>query len=164
MTELQIECEDPRRPDVQALIARHVAFGRGQSPPEDAHALDLDGLLDPNITFFTCRQNGELLGMGALKMLGQDHAELKSMHTVEHARGMGIGRAILQQLLAVARARGVRRVSLETGSMEAFAPSRRLYERTGFRPCAPFAGYVQSRHSMYMTLSLEGVEAAGDAW
>src|SRR4051794_38226867 len=97
-----------------------------QSPPEDVHALDIQGLIDPAITFYSFRADGELLGVGALKRLDAHHAEIKSMHTAQEARGRGVGRAILGHILAVARDRGYTRISLETGAMEAFAPARTL--------------------------------------
>jgi putative acetyltransferase len=150
----EISIDDPRAHDVQALLEAHLAFARGHSPPEDTHALDVDGLLDPRVTFFSLRREGRLLAVGALKMLDADHAEVKSMHTAEAARGAGVGRAMLNHLLAVARERGVRRVSLETGSMDAFAPARALYASAGFRLCPPFAAYRESPNSSYMTLEI----------
>jgi putative acetyltransferase len=150
----EISIDDPLAEDVRELLERHLAFANSHTPPEDVHALDVDGLLDPVITFFSFRRNGELLGVGALKQLDRRHAELKSMHTVHAARGRGIGRAMLEHLIGVARDRGFRRVSLETGSMRAFAPARSLYASAGFRPCGPFADYSPSPNSTFMTLSL----------
>jgi putative acetyltransferase len=147
--------DDPRAADVRQLLERHLTFARSQTPPEDAHALDLDGLLDPAILFFSFRERGELLAIGALRHLDDDHAEVKSMHTVESARGRGIGRAMLDHLLGVARARGYRRVSLETGAMAAFAPARSLYVSAGFVPTEPFGDYRASRNSVYLTLALD---------
>ncbi len=149
-----IECDDPRRDDVRALLERHLAFANEHTPPEDVHALDLDGLLDPAVTFFSLRVDGELLGIGAIKQLDDDHAELKSMHTAEAARGRGVGRAIVDHLLAVAGTRGLHRVSLETGAMEAFAPARSLYASVGFTSSGPFGDYEQSPNSTFMTLVL----------
>lgn len=154
MDELDIGIADPRTDDVGQLIEHHLAFGRANSPPQDAHALEVDGLLDPAIVLFGIRSRGELLAIGALKRLDDQHAEVKTMHTVEQARGRGIGRAMLDHLLAVARARGFERVSLETGSMDAFAPARSLYASAGFAPCEPFGDYRQSPNSSYMTISL----------
>jgi putative acetyltransferase len=119
------------------------------------HALDLDGLLDPAITFFSLRADGTVLGVGAIKQIDSTHAELKSMHTAEAARRRGIGRAILDHLLAVAAERGVRRVSLETGAMGAFAPARSLYADAGFVPCGPFGDYETSPSSAFMTRFLD---------
>ena len=154
MVEGTIAPDDPRAADVRALIARHLAFANEHSPPEDVHALDLTGLLDPDVSFFSYRLDGELLAVGALRALGPSHGELKSMHTVKAARGGGIGRAMLDHLLDVARARGMRRVSLETGTMAAFEPARRLYARAGFEPCEPFGDYFHSPNSTCMTREL----------
>jgi putative acetyltransferase len=146
-----IEVDDPRRDDVRSLLEQHLAFARKVTPPEDVHALDLDGLLDPTITFFSLRVDGELLGVGAIKQLDAHHAELKSMHTATSARRRGVGRAILDQLLAVAAGRGVRRISLETGAGESFAPARALYAGAGFVPCGAFGDYRASQNSAFMT-------------
>ena len=151
----EITVDDPRAADVRELLERHLAFAHENTPPQDIHALGIDGLLDPAITFFSLRQGGELLGVGALKQLDPHHAELKSMHTAEAARRRGIGRAMLDHLLAVARERGCRRVSLETGSMDAFAPARSMYATAGFRPCGPFGDYSPSGTSTFMTLALD---------
>ena len=154
MERFVIEVDDPRRDDVRALLAQHLAFARAVTPPEDVHALELDGLLDASIMFFSLRVDGELLGVGALKQLDPRHAEVKSMHTTPAARRRGVGRAIVDHLLAVAAARGVRRVSLETGAGDAFAPARSLYAAAGFVPCGPFGEYDASPNSTFMTLSL----------
>lgn len=149
-----IEVDDPRRDDVRALLEQHLAFARAVTPPEDVHALELDGLLDASITFFSLRVDGELLGVGALKQLDAHHAEVKSMHTAPAARRRGVGGAIVDHVLAVAAARGVDRVSLETGAGEAFAPARALYAGAGFVPCGPFGQYEASPNSAFMTRSL----------
>ena len=156
MPEDEISVDDPRAGDVRELLERHLAFAHANTPPEDIHALGIDGLLEPAVTFFSFRRGGELLGVGALKQLDRHHAELKSMHTAQAARGRGIGRAMLGHLIGVARDRGCRRVSLETGSMDAFAPARSLYASAGFRPCGPFGDYPPGRNNTFMTLSLDG--------
>lgn len=156
MLDADISIEDPRTPDVRRLLTTHLTFARGQTPPADAHALDVDGLLDAAVRRFTLRQDGVLLAIGALKRLDADHAEVKSMHTVAAARGRGVGRRMLDHLIAVARAEGCRRLSLETGSMAAFAPARALYASAGFTPCEPFAQYRLSPNSVYMTLYIGG--------
>jgi putative acetyltransferase len=150
-----VDEEDPGSPAALALIARHLAFARANSPPEDVHALEATALQDRDVTFFAIRDGDELVGMGALQQLDAGHGEIKSMHTAETARGRGVGRAMLHHLLAVARARGYRRVSLETGTMAAFAPARALYARAGFVVCEPFAAYGPSPNSVCMTLDLE---------
>ena len=133
----------------------HLAYADQHSPQEYVHVLDLDRLLAPEVSFFSIRENGRLFGVGALKQLGERHAEIKSMHTAEAARGRGVGRAMVGHLIAVARSRGCDRVSLETGSMEAFAPARTLYQSLGFEICEPFADYRKSEFSVCMTLNLD---------
>jgi putative acetyltransferase len=155
ITDERIAVDDPRRPDVQALLARHLEFALAQTPAEYSFALDVDGLLDPAITFYSLRADGSLLGIGAIKRLSAQHAEIKSMHTAEAARGLGIGRALLGHLLGVARAQGFRRVSLETGTTAAFAPARALYRSAGFIPCGPFAGYRPTGHNFFLTMVFE---------
>ena len=150
----EISTDDPQAPDVRVVLERHLAFANEHTPPEDVHALDVNALLDPSVIFFSFRREGHVLGVAALKELDAHHGEVKSMHTVEAARGQGIGRAMVDHLLAVARAHGYRRVSLETGSMQAFAPARSLYASAGFEPCGPFGDYNPSRNSVFMTLSL----------
>jgi putative acetyltransferase len=149
-----IAVDDPRAEDVMALLAAHLAFANEHSPPEDVHALDLAGLLDPEVAFFSYREAGRLLAIGALRRIDADHAEVKSMHTAREARGRGIGRAMVAHLIGVARARGFRRLSLETGTMAAFEPARALYSSMGFVPCEPFGSYFHSRNSTCMTLAL----------
>lgn len=124
---------------------------RAISPPESVHALDLDGLRRPEITFWTAWSGNALLGCGALKELSPDHGEVKSMRTARAHRRSGVARAMLAHIVAEARRRGYERLSLETGSMAEFAPARSLYERFGFRYCEPFAGYVDDPNSVFMT-------------
>jgi putative acetyltransferase len=154
VAEDQIVADDPRTPDIHDLLARHLAHMNAQSPPENVFALDVTGLLDPAVTLYSFRRDGQLLGIGALKHLGDRHGELKSMHTAEAARGAGIGRAMLTHLIGVARDRGYRRLSLETGSMAGFEPARALYASAGFTECGAFADYPPSPHSVFMSLSL----------
>ena len=149
-----IALENPCEPDVRALIERHLALARTATPPEHSYALDTGALLDPAITFCGFRLAGELLGIGALKELDPEHGEIKSMHTAARARGRGVARAMLAHLLGIARARGYKRVSLETGTTAEFAAARALYESAGFAPCEPFADYRPSPDNCFMTLSL----------
>lgn len=149
---VKIEGEDPRADDVRALLTAHLTFTRGLgAPPEDTHVLDLDGLLDPAVTFFALRRDGALLAIGAIKRLDDHHFELKSMHTAQSARRQGLGRAMLEGLVSAAAERGATRVSLETGSGPAFVPARSLYASAGFVECAPFGEYIPSRNSTFMT-------------
>ena len=140
---------------MRALLERHLAYARATTLPRDVHALDVDALTGPGITFFSYRENGAVLGVAALKRLDDEHAEIKSMHTAEEARGRGIARALVAHLLAVARERGHTRVSLETGAQDAFAAARALYASSGFTQCEPFGDYEPSRNSTHMTLMLE---------
>ena len=156
MTRARIASDDPRSADVRALLDRHHAFAHLHSPPEDVHALGVDGLVDAAVTFVSLRVDGRLVGVGALRELDATHAEIKSMHVAEEQRGAGAGRALLDHLLGTARERGYRRVSLETGSMAAFAPARALYESVGFRACGPFDGYAESPNSAFLTMELDG--------
>ena len=149
-----IAVDDPAAEDVRALLGRHLEFARATTLPEEVYALDVDALLDPAVTFFSYRIDGELLGVAALKRIDDEHAEIKSMHTAAAARGRGIGRALVEHLIGVAREQGFRRISLETGAGPAFAPARRLYASAGFGPSGPFAGYRPSPNSAYMTLTL----------
>jgi putative acetyltransferase len=149
-----VQSDDPLAVDVRALLASHLDFAHEQSPPEAVYALDAEGLVGENITFFSVREDGRLLGVGALRQLDAQHAEIKSMHTVATARGRGVGRAMLGHLLQVARARGYERVSLETGTMDAFTPARTLYASAGFTLCPPFGDYQRSPYSVCMTIDL----------
>ncbi len=152
--DLVVGPEDPTAPDVRAVLDRHLAFARAVTPPDGVHALDVDGLLGPAVTFVGARLDGTVVGVGALAQLDPVRGELKSVHTVEAARGQGVGRAVVEHLLAVAEERGCRWVGLETGVMAAFDPARALYARIGFRPCAPFGGYRSSPTSACMELVL----------
>lgn len=158
MGEFVIGIDDPDAEDVQQLLAAHLAFAQRHSPLEDIHALDVTRLQAPNISFFSIRKEGRLLGVGALKQVDELHAEIKSMHTAEAARGRGVARAMVGHLVSVARSRGCNRVSLETGSMEAFAPARTLYASIGFETCEPFAEYRTSPFSVCMTMELESLD------
>ena len=157
MTDLVIADDDPRAPDVTALLHRHLEFAHETTPPEFVFALDVDGLVHPAVTFCSARRDGQLLGVGALKELDATHGELKSMHTAVAARGQGIGAAVVEHLVDLARRRGYARLSLETGSQDAFAPARALYERTGFVVCGPFGDYPDSSNSVFMTRRLADV-------
>jgi putative acetyltransferase len=124
------------------------------SPPESTHALDLDALRSPRISFWTAWDGATLLGCGALKELDPTHGEIKSMHTAQRHRGRGVASRLLGHIVAQARSRSYRRLSLETGSMDAYAPARALYARFGFVDTGPFADYVLDPNSVFMTLDL----------
>ena len=152
--EFLIRQDDLRGPEIAALLRAHLDHAAAHSPPESIHALDLDRLRAPEITFWSVWQGRELMGCGALKELAPDHGEIKSMHTARAHRGQGVGTRLVAHILEVARARGYRRVSLETGTMDGFAPARALYGRFGFRVCPPFAQYREDPNSVCMTLDL----------
>jgi len=121
------------------------------SPPESVHALDIEALRKPEITFWTVWESGELLGCGALKELNSQHAEIKSMRTSSRHLRRGVAKNLLNHILEEAKRRGYSRLSLETGSMEAFEPARKLYANFGFTYCEPFADYVEDPYSVFMT-------------
>ena len=151
---MRIELDDLTRPAVLALLDEHLAEMRATSPPCSVHALDLDGLRGDDVTVWTIWEGERVLGCAALKRLSPTEGELKSMRTTAEARGRGVGARMLEHVLAEARARGWRRVSLETGAEPHFAPARRLYERFGFEPCPPFGSYRLDPLSVYLTLEL----------
>jgi putative acetyltransferase len=155
--ELVIAPDDPRAPDVRELLEKHLAFMHEMSPPEHVHALDVDRLVDPAVTFFSARKKGILLGVGALNHLDATHVEIKSMHTALAARRQGVARAMLDHLLAIAVSAGFERVSLETGTMEGFAAARALYQQAGFRLCPPYGRYTVNPYSVCMTMSLSAL-------
>jgi putative acetyltransferase len=140
--------------DVQALLDFHFKQMRETSPPEACHVLPAGGLGDSSVTFWSARENGELLGVGALKQLAPDHGEIKSMRTAPAALGRGVGRALLNHIVAEARSRGYKRLSLETGSTEPFAAALRLYESEGFVPCGPFGEYRHTPFTRFFTREL----------
>jgi putative acetyltransferase len=151
---MRIEQDDVTRPEVLALLEEHLRNMHSLSPPESVHALDLDGLRRPDVTFWTVWSGRELLGCGALKELAVDHGEIKSMRTVEQHRRSGVGRAMLVHIVEEARRRGYQRLSLETGTQPGFEPARRLYRSHGFVDCTPFADYIEDPNSCFMTRQL----------
>jgi len=154
---MEVLSDDLSGPKVRALLREHLANMQQISPPESVHALSIDGLRKPGITFWSAWENGELLGCGALKELDAQHGEIKSMRTAACHRKKGVARAILDYIIGEAKRRGYRRLSLETGSMDAFEPARQLYARTGFTSCGPFADYTEDRNSVFMTKELKKV-------
>ena len=136
------------------LLEDHLADMFATSPAESVHALDVSGLTDPRVTFWTLQGGEEVLGCVALKRLDDEHGELKSMRTSAEYRGRGLGRLLLDHVIAEARLREYRRISLETGSQEFFEPARTLYARNGFEVCGPFADYALDPNSVFMTREL----------
>lgn len=152
---LRIERDDLRRAEVRSLLGEHLASMYALSPPESVHALDVEGLKSPDVTFWTVWDGNVLMGCGALKELDATHGEVKSMRTPARLRRRGAGRAVLQHIVAEAKSRGYERLSLETGSMEEFRPAQKLYASFGFSYCGPFGLYKEDPYSKFMTLELK---------
>jgi putative acetyltransferase len=152
---MKIEIDNLSRPAIQALLNEHLQNMYELSPPESVHALDIEKLRAPEITFWSAWEGPLLLGCGALKELNRKHGEVKSMRTHNAHRRQGAGRAILTHIIEVAKSRSYERLSLETGSMEAFKPAQRLYESFGFIYCGPFGQYILDPNSVFMTMRLK---------
>lgn len=151
---MKIKIDDLTGHKIQALIREHLLGMLEETPPESSHALNVDQLKKPGITFWSAWEEDELLGCGALKELDRTHAEVKSMRTSSAHLRKGVAKSILEHMIEVAKGRGYQRLSLETGSMESFAPARRLYESKGFQYCGPFADYREDPYSVFMTKEL----------
>ncbi len=152
---MQIRIDDLTGPQIIDLLHEHLHSMTLHSPPESIHALDLDALRKPDITFWSAWDGAELMGCGALKELDSSHGEIKSMRTASAHLRKGVAATMLGHLIEEARGRSYRRLSLETGSMEAFAPAHRLYEGFGFALCGPFADYVTDPCSVFMAMDLD---------
>jgi putative acetyltransferase len=151
---MDIRVDDLRGPEVARLVQEHLRNVALHSPPESVHALKLDALRRPEITFWSVWKDSELMGCGALKALDAHHGEIKSMRTSSLHLRKGVAARLMHHILEEAKRRSYRRLSLETGSMDAFAPARSLYARFGFRQCGPFADYVEDPYSVFMTREL----------
>lgn len=151
---MEIKIDDLTGPEVAELLREHLRGMALHSPPESIHALDLEGLRRPDITFWGAWEGSELLGCGALKELETGHGEIKSMRTAAVHLRKGVAVRLLEHILGAAARRGYRRLSLETGSMAAFEPARKLYTRFGFRYCGPFADYREDPNSVFMSREL----------
>lgn len=146
--------DDLSSAEVDALLNEHLEGMARHSPPQSIHALDLDELRAPDVTFWTAWDNEELLGCGALKELDASHGEIKSMRTARAHLRQGVAATILQHLIDECRRRSYARLSLETGSGAAFAPAISLYTKFGFEHCGPFSEYPADPFSRFMTLEL----------
>jgi putative acetyltransferase len=151
---MEIRVDDLEGPEIRQLLQEHLQNMFLITPPESVHALDIDGLRKPEITFWTVWENGELMGCGALKELDQQHGEVKSMRTSLRHRRKGVARNLLNYILEEAQRRGYRRLSLETGSQKEFQPAHKLYASCGFNFCGPFTDYVDDPNSVFMTRAL----------
>ena len=147
---LSFRLDDLSGEPTRSLIARHLAGMRANSPPESVHALGIDALRGPDMTFWSVWVADEIAGCGALKRLDAQRGEIKSMRVADKFLGRGVGRALLEHLIGEARARGMESLWLETGSSEVFIPALRLYESAGFKRCGPFDGYIEDPFSVFM--------------
>jgi putative acetyltransferase len=153
------DLDDPR---ILALLQLHITRARAATARGSAHALDASALRAPEISLWAVWNEGEPLGLGALKRLSPDHGEVKSMHTVEGARRRGVGSAVLRHIIAEAGKQGMTRLSLETGSWDYFTAARAFYGRHGFVQCLPFADYEPDPNSVFMTLDLSAQRGRRD--
>lgn len=151
---LDIRPDDLSGPEIADLIDVHARAMLAASPPESCHFLPIEGLRQPSVSVWSMWEEGALIGCGGLKDLGNGTGEIKSMHTREAQRGRGLGRMMLEFILSEARRRGYTALYLETGSMDAFIPARKLYEAYGFSYCGPFGDYTDDPNSTFMTLAL----------
>ncbi len=151
---MEIRVDDPRRNQTASLLREHLEDMAVHSPPESIHALDVEALCSPEVTFWTAWEGRELLGCGALLELDRLHGEIKSMRTARGHLRKGVASRMLQHIIAEAERRSYTRLSLETGSMEAFAPAHALYTGFGFTFCEPFGSYVLDPNSVFMTRAL----------
>ena len=151
---MQIKIDNLRGPEIAALLTEHLDAMYENSPPESVHALDIEKLRKPGITFWSIWDGESLAGCGALKELDKSHAEVKSMRTASSHLRKGYANKLLEHMIAEARRRGYSRISLETGSMVYFEPACRLYKKYGFTECGPFADYEEDPYSRFFTLEL----------
>lgn len=152
--QLRIIAGDFDDPRVIALLAHHFSTMRSTGPEESCHVMPRDAMRQADLDFFAAWDGDALAGFGAVRQLGDGHGEVKSMHTAEARRGQGVGQAVLDHLVAHARALGLRRLSLETGAGDFFVPARAMYARNGFETCAPFGDYKPDPNSVFMTRTL----------
>ncbi|MFN0109731.1 MAG: GNAT family N-acetyltransferase [Blastocatellia bacterium] len=151
---MQIKRDDLSGSEIRALLEEHLRNMHELSPPESVHALDIAKLRQPDITFWTVWEGGELLGCGALKELDPTHGEVKSMRTAAAHRRKGVARMMLEHIIAEAKQRSYARLSLETGSQKDFEPAQKLYASFGFVYCQPFGDYAEDPNSVFMTKEL----------
>ena len=149
--QIEISIEKSLTDELATLLQAHWLFCTSTTPIEHVYALDASKLFTPDITVFGARVHGELVGVGALRILDAEHAELKSMHTLAKSRGLGLGKAMVSHIEEFAKGQGVKRISLETGTNDAFKPARELYKSLGYQDCDAFGDYVLSEDNMCMT-------------
>ncbi len=151
---MEIKIDDLTGAEIAELLREHLENMAENSPPESRHALTLEQLRQAGITFWSVWSDTELMGCGALKELDPQHGEIKSMRTASNHRRKGVAAKLLEHILEEAKRRNYKRVSLETGSMDAFIPALNLYAKFGFKKCGPFADYIEDPNSVFMTKEL----------
>jgi len=151
---MDIRIDDLSSEEIARFLREHLAALAEVSPPESRHALNLSELLQPDVTFWSVWHRQEVIGCGALKELDPVHGEVKSMRTAKAHLRKGVASMVLQHIIAEAKQRGYRKLSLETGSMKYFEPAHRFYRKFGFTPCAPFADYVEDSNSVFLSRKL----------
>ena len=138
-------------PEVNELLIKHFIELRAASPEGSAHVLDIPGLKDPTIKFWSLWENGNLMGCGALKFLDKEHGEFKSIRVHDKFRGQNNGIKVIIHLIEEAKKLKIKRLSIETGAGKFFLPARKLFDKCGFKVCEPFAHYKEDINSMYYT-------------
>jgi len=142
-------------PQVNNLLIKHFIELRSVSPEGSTHVLDIDGLKDPSIKFWSLWENDELVGCGALKFINKNHGEFKSIRVADKFRGKKLGIKIIEHLMSEAKNLNIKKISIETGAGKFFAPARKLFLKSGFKPSKPFAHYKKDSNSCYFSLSFE---------
>ena len=149
-----IKIDDLHSSEIAALLEEHLQNMYLITPPESVHALDIEALRKPEITFWSAWEDSVLYGCGALKQINPAHGEVKSMRTVSLYRRKGIASVLLTHIIDVSKQRGYKKLNLETGSMKEFNPARTMYEKFGFSYCDPFEGYSEDPNSVFMVKHL----------
>lgn len=151
MKTIESNFEDP---EVNQLLKKHFVELRSVSPKGSTHVLDIEGLQNKNIKFWSIYENHKLIGCGALKFLDSNHGEFKSIRVADSFRKKGYGKKVISVLFEKSKELGINKISVETGSGEFFLPARRLFEEFGFEECEPFGHYVNDSNSCYMSLEI----------
>lgn len=140
--------------EVNHLLTKHFIELRSVSPDDSCHVLDIKGLKDSSIKFWSFWDNNQLIGCAALKFLDYEHGEFKSIRVEDNSRGKGFGEKIISHLIEVAKNEGIKRLSIETGAGDFFKSARKLFKKFGFKTCRPFADYKEDPNSCYFDLEI----------
>ena len=140
--------------EVNHLLTKHFIELRSVSPDDSCHVLDIKGLKDSSIKFWSFWDNNQLIGCAALKFLNDEHGEFKSIRVEDNSRGKGVGKKIISHLIEVAKNEGIKRLSIETGAGDFFKSARKLFKKFGFKTCRPFADYKEDPNSCYFDLEI----------